>query len=283
MDILIIDRETLTNQLIVSKLVSKGHTVAAEVNKNKAFDLIRNGSFGCIMVDPAPLSDARPVIIGLSKNIKSDVKPYLLLLSKTATTEDAIKSGTNDVLNKPLSTQDIESKIGNAQRFHEIGEHLAREDNVHSSGGIIGKAAFNQLFLSALDRAMRYGERSFIVFISIINREEIINRVGEEACEKTLKKLSDRMTHMRRQSDVIGRLGADDFAVLLQRPMTESEPMDAISRFSEILDKFYRGFIDPQESPRLHMMLVELPQGANHCEKYVPLPLLEEEDVAAQG
>lgn len=271
MEVLVIDREALTNQLLISKLAAKGHNVVAEANKNIAFDMIKTGSFDCVMVDPAPLSEARPVIIGLSKNIKTEIKPYLMLLSKTATTEDAIKAGTNDVLNKPLSAHDLEIKMQNAQRFRDIGAHLAHEDNVHSAAGIIGKAAFNQLFLSAIDRASRYGERSYVVFLSITNREEIIAAVGEEACEKTLKKLSDKMTFIRRQSDVIGRLGQDDFAVLLQRPMTETEPMDTLNRFAEMLDQFYRTIVDPVESPRLHLMLVELPQGANHCEKYVPL------------
>lgn len=271
MDILVIDREALTNQLIASKLEARGHKVVAEPNKNAAFDMIKAGTFDCVMVDPAPLSEARPVIIGIWKNIRTPIKPYLLLLSKTATTEEAILAGTNDVLNKPLSTQDIETKVENAQRLMDICRHLAHEDNVHSQGGMIGKAAFNQLFLSATDRAFRYGERSLIVFAEMTNYDEMVAAKGKEAVEDSVRKLVDKMTFMRRQSDVIGRLSERDFAILLQRPHYESEPIDAINRFSEVLDKFYHGFEDKSLAPKIHMVLVEIPQGAQLAERFAPL------------
>jgi PleD family two-component response regulator len=271
MEILVIDRESLTNQLISSRLGAKGHHVVAEPNKNLAFDMIKGGKFDCIMVDPAPLSEARPVVIGIWKNIRAVVKPYLMLLSKTGTTEEAILAGCNDVLNKPLSNQDIETKIGNAERIMEICRMLAKEDDVHSSGGMIGKAAFNQLFLSAIDRAFRYGERSLIVFIEVTNHDEVVKVVGAQAFEETIKKLTEKMTFMRRQSDVIGRLGKEVFAILLQRPQYETEPMDAINRFSEVLDKFYQAFEDKRGAPKLHLRLIELPQGAQRTDRRVPL------------
>lgn len=271
MDILVIDREALTNQLIASKLGAKGHTVVAEPNKNLAFDMIQTGQFGCIMVDPAPLSEARPVIIGVWKNIKTAIKPYIMLLSKSATTEEAILAGTNDVLNKPLSSQDLDAKVQNAQRLMDISTHLASIDNIHSTGGMIGKAAFNQLFLSAMDRSFRYGERSLIVFAEMTNYDEMTAEIGAEAVEASVRKLLEKMTFMRRQSDVIGRLSDRDFAILLQRPQYETEPIDAINRFSEVLDKFYHGFEDKRAAPKMHFVLVELPQGAQHAERFVPI------------
>jgi PleD family two-component response regulator len=271
MEVLVIDRESLTNQLITTRLGAKGHHVVAEPNKNLAFDMIKGGTFDCVMIDPAPLAEARPVVIGVWKNIRTAVKPYLILLSKTGTTEEAILAGCNDVLNKPLSSQDVEVKIANAERLMYICRMLATTDNVHSSGGMIGKAAFNQLFLSAIDRAFRYGERSLIVFIEVTNHDDLVKAIGMEAYESTIRALTDKMTFMRRQSDVIGRLGKEVFAILLQRPQYETEPVDAINRFSEVLDKFYQTFDDKGGAPRLHLRLIELPQGSQRTERRVPL------------
>lgn len=272
MDILVIDRESLTNQLISSKLQARGHTVVTEPNKNEAFDKIKNGNFDCILLDPAPLSDARPVMIGIWKSLRAHTKPYLIMISKTATQEEAIASGTNDVLLKPFSAADLDTKIGNAERLIEITRHLAKEDNVHSTSGMIGKAAFNQLFLSAIDRSFRYGERSFIVFLSMMNYDGIVTALGEAAAAETLQKLTEKVTSMRRQSDVIGRLGASDFGILLQRPQYETEPTDAFTRFYEIIDKFYNAFKDPAAAPQVELSLVSLPQGALHEERIVPQP-----------
>ncbi len=270
MEILVIDRESLTNQLIASKLEAKGHKVTVEPGKNQAFEMIKAGNFDCIMLDPAPLSEARPVVIGVWKNTRTAVKPYLLLLAKEGSTETALLAGTNDVLNKPLSTLDLETKIGNAERLQDITRKLAREDNVHSVGGVIGKAAFNQLFLSAIDRAFRYAERSLLVFVSITNVDDMNKILGQETVDDTMKKLTEKMTFMRRQSDVIGRLGFKDFAILLQRPQYESEPIDAINRFTEVLEKFAASFENRDAAPRLTLSLVELPQGMKHTERFIP-------------
>lgn len=270
MDILVIDRESLTNQLITSKLGAKGHQVTVEPNKNAAFALLGDKPFDCVMVDPAPLSEARPVIIGVWKSLKAAAKPYLILLSKSATTEDAILAGANDVLIKPLSSQELDEKTGNAARLIAVARMLAREDNVHSTGGMIGKAAFNQLFLSAIDRAFRYGERSLIVFVTLGNHEKLQASVSPDDFAAVMEKLAKQMTFMRRQSDVIGRLGANDFAILLQRPQYESEPIDAINRFAEQLEKFCDTYDAGPVKPEIHLRLVELPQGAQHAERFVP-------------
>jgi len=282
MEILVIDRESLTNQLITSKLVAKGHTVIVEPNKNEAFEKIKKGAFDCVLVDPYPLSEARPVIVGIWKNLQSMVKPYLMLLSKTASREEAIIAGTNDVLNKPFSSVDIDTKIGNAERLMEISRFLIEEDLVPSTGGLINKSAFNQLYLSAIDRAFRYGERSLIVFINMINYDEIIAMAGKQETEKIILKLMEKMSFMRRQSDVIGRLGSYDFGILLQRPQYETEPMDALNRFSETLDKFYRDFENKGIAPKMQLSLVELPQGVLHEEHFVPLARIDEETASGQ-
>lgn len=261
MHILVIDRDALATQLLQGRLESRGQRLTVEPDKNKAFDLLKDGGFDCILIDPAPLSEARPVIIGVWKHIRGPFKPYILLLSKSASREDAILAGTNDVLQKPFDPQDLEEKIGNAARLIALHRFLGTPDDIHSGGGMIGKAAFNQLFLSAVDRAFRYGERSLIVEVRVTNTDAL-RALGEDALQDSLTALGERLTLMRRQSDVIGRTGLDRYGILLQRPMYESEPFDAIGRFCETLDKFHHSFADKARAPQIELDMVELPQGA---------------------
>lgn len=269
MDILVIDRDSLTGQLLASKLEALGHKVTVEPVKQTAFDLIALDNFDCVLIDPAPVPDPRPVVIGIWKALKSKAKPYIMLFSKSGGTEEAVLAGANDTLAKPLSSQEIEEKIGNAARLMDINKLLAREDNVHSGGGMVGKAAFYQLYLSAIDRAFRYGEKSLIVFIHMTNRDTIISKLGVDGYEQMITRLSEKMTFMRRQSDVIGRLSEHDFAILLQRPQYESEPIDAINRFAETLQRFCGEFGDRDGCPQLTLQLIALPQGSLNAEKSV--------------
>lgn len=270
MQILVIDRDALTTQLLQGRLEALGHQVRIEPNKNDAFDILRDGAFDCILIDPAPLSEARPVIIGVWKNLRGPFKPYILLLSKSATREDAIMAGTNDVLAKPFDPRDLEEKVASAARLIALHRDLARDDNVHSGGGMIGKAAFNQLFLSAIDRAFRYGERSLIILLRVTNIDAM-RAHDAKGCEAVIEKLGERLTFMRRQSDVIGRLGTERYGILLQRPMYESEPFDALGRFCETLDKFHHAVEDKALAPHIELEMIELPQGALLSTCHAPL------------
>lgn len=270
MQILVIDRDALTTQLLQARLEARGHKLVSEPNKNAAFELLKNGGFDCVMIDPAPLSEARPVIIGVWKALRGPFKPYIMLLSKTASREDAIMAGTNDVLAKPFDPKDIESKIGNAERLIALHQDLGREDNIHSGGGMIGKAAFNQLFLSAIDRAFRYGERSLVIIVRVTNTAHL-RALDDTAATQTLTSLGEKLGYTRRQSDVIGRIAIDRFGILLQRPMYESEPLDAINRFAETLDKFHHSFADKAQAPHIELELIELPEGVLLATRHAPL------------
>lgn len=270
MQILLIDRDALTTQLLQARLESRGHQLVVEPNKNTAFEKLKDGTFDCVLIDPAPLSEARPVIIGIWKNLRGPFKPYIMLLSKTASREDAILAGTNDVLAKPFDPKDIETKFGNAERLIALHRHLGIEDDVRSGGGMIGKAAFNQLFLSAIDRAFRYGERSLVIIVRVTNTDAM-RAADPTACDETLLALGEKLSFMRRQSDVIGRIARDQFGILLQRPMYETEPFDAINRFSELLDKFHHGIADKTQAPHIELELIELPEGVLLATRHAPL------------
>lgn len=262
MRVMVIDRDSLTNQLLASKLEAKGHAVVTYQNKNEAFDVLRAGEFDCVLVDPLPLAEPKPVVVAVWRNITSAVRPYLLLLSKTATGEQAVLAGTNDVLVKPLSADEIEVKMANADRLMEICRHLAGPDDTPATHGMIGRGAFNELFNAATDRAFRYGEKSLIVFIHVSN----LDKMPPGAIDH----VSEKLTQARRQSDVIGRIGLQDYAIMLQRPQTPMEPVDAFNRFADLLAKFRDGFSDKNAAPAFDLHLVEVPQGAMHAERFVP-------------
>lgn len=271
MKILVINKDDLTNQLMLSKLTAAGHEVLVEPNKNKALDMLASEWFDCVMLDPSPLSESRPIILSIWKNVKTEVKPYLVLLTKNdeMTTNHAILAGNNDFLLKPLNMEDIEEKIANAGRFLEVFRYIEAGDDTISLKGIINKKAFYQLFLSALDRAYRYGERSLIVFVNISNYQDIVEVSSMEELQELHEHVADKMTMMRRQSDVVGHIGESDYAILLQRPQYEAEPIDAIGRFASELERFIGEVHGKYVGVNFELDLVEIPQGVLHSKRVI--------------
>ncbi len=263
MKTLVIDRDRLSTQIINTKLTAAGHEVVEETVKNEALERLAKESYDAVFIDPAPLTNPRPIILGIRRSITN--YPYIVLMSHETSREEAIKAGTNDVITKPINTDDLEKSIENARRLTQLVAKIGDEsEDYPSAGGVIAKSAFNQLFLSAIDRADRYGERTFLLFISIGNYEEVLETDGPYAADFAAAKLSQNLVRLRRQSDIIGQTGKAEYALLLQRPQYETEPIEAANRFFEALNKVDDILSSGTGNIRIQIDLIDLPVGALH-------------------
>ncbi|NCC20965.1 MAG: diguanylate cyclase [Alphaproteobacteria bacterium] len=263
MKILVVDRDRLSTQMFASRLAPKGHTIIEEAVKNEALERIGREEFDAVFIDPSPLTNPRPIILGIRRSIRR--YPYIVLMATEANQEEAIRAGTNDVVSKPLNGEDLEKCVDNAKRLVSLVTRIGDDsEDYPSAGGVIAKSAFNQLFLSAMDRADRYGERTFLLFISVANYGDIFENDGPYAADFAVAKLSQNLVRLRRQSDIIGQTGKSEYALLLQRPQYETEPLEAANRFAESLAKIDDLLRSGMSDVKIAVELVDLPVGALH-------------------
>ncbi len=268
MKVLVIDRDTLSTQLIRSKLELKGHTVVDEAVKNTALERLEKETFDTVFFDPAPLTNARPLVLGIRRSVRN--YPYIVLMSLDMKREDAIKSGANDVMGKPLDASGLDNMMANADRLTALMKRLGDEsEDFPSAGGVIAKSAFNQLFLSCIDRADRYAERSFLVFIGIRNRQKTVETYGGYAVEYATAKLSQYLVRLRRQSDIIAQTGKSEYCLMLQRPQYETEPIEAANRFAAALEKLEDVCANEGDVIEVVVSLISIPVGQLHAEHVV--------------
>ncbi|MCF8495246.1 MAG: response regulator [Alphaproteobacteria bacterium] len=266
MKILIADRDEASSQFIKNTLTAAGHTVDVEGDKNKALERLASQAYDVVFLDPAPLTSARPVVLNIRRGVQN--YPYMVLLSsEERAQEDAIKAGTNDILLKPVDPALLQEVADNASRFIKLVQHLGDDsEDFPSAGGVIAKSAFNQLFLSAIDRADRYGERTCLLFISMNNYGEILQLDGRYSADYAVAKLCRHLVHLRRQSDIIGQTGKNEYVLLLQRPIYETEPLEAAARFAEAFAKYEINDPAVHFPVQIRVELVQLPVGSQLVE-----------------
>ncbi len=268
MKILVVDGDELSTQLIKSKLESLGHQVFAEKAKNNAVERLAEEHYDVIFIDPSPLTSARPVILNMRR--AAGHYPYIILTSEGAVREDAIKAGCNDVMPKPLDSEALEQKMKNAAHLLSLVRRIGDDsEDFPSAGGVIAKSAFNQLFLSAIDRADRYGERTFVLFISMSNYQNILEMDGAYAADYAVAKLSQYLVALRRQSDIIGQTAKYEYALLLQRPVYDTEPVEAANRFAEELGGYSDIVSAEAAEVEISVTLVDLPIGSKLVEHVI--------------
>lgn len=260
MHILVSDRDRLASQMICSRLEQAGHEVIEESVKNTAIEKVQGQNIDIVFFDPAPLANARPFILGLRRSLTGYT--YVVMLGHNVTQEEAQRSGVNDILSKPIDHALMDRVIDNAKRLGRLVSWMGDiSEDYPSAGGVIAKSAFNQLFLSAIDRADRYGEPASLLRIGVDNYQQVLNEDGAQAASYLASKLAQHLVVLRRQSDIIGQTGRAEFSLLLQRPQTPQEPVDAANRFAAALSELKEIASSGMTDAQIVVQLVNLPTG----------------------
>lgn len=237
MQVLVIDRDEITPNLIRSRLEPVGHYVSIQTDKSaEALEAIAREDWDVVFLDPSPLTNPRPVVQTLRRGLRRYT--YMVLLSSTLGFADAVGSAMNDLMTKPVDAARLDLQLENAARLTGLMRHMNDDsEDFKSAGGVIAKSAFNQLFLSCIERADRYGESSYLLFFTLSNYAEVVARDGEVEADIAVAKMAKHLVRLRRQSDIIGQIRKNEYVLLLQRPAYETEPVDAANRFAEALSK----------------------------------------------
>lgn len=271
MNVLIIDRDTMFSSLLAAKIRAAGHGVFECAIKNDGIEQIEEKKIDVVFFDPAPLTDAKSIILQVRRMVHSFT--YLVIMGQSYDQPLAIKNGCHDSLSKPLDPEALVKTLENAKRMCALVSRLGDEKyDFPSAGGVISKSAFNQLFLSAIDRVSRYAENSQVIFISIDNYEDIKLDDGKFAADFAASKLAYTLSHVRRQSDILAQTDIHEYAILLLRPQTSSEAIEAARRFATILQSDRDISSNGTSEVRIKVSLINLPSGAEDFQNIAHLP-----------
>ena len=82
--------------------------------------------------------------------------------------------------------------------------------------GLPNRQALLESLELTLERAQRYKRHGAVFFIDLDRFKEINDSVGHQAGDVVLKEIANRIRHIVRKSDIFGRLGGDEFLLILE-------------------------------------------------------------------
>lgn len=124
----------------------------------------------------------------------------------------------------------IESLRGELKDAKKRITHLSNHDPLTQ---LPNRMLLKQFFSQMKSRANRNNERLGLFTIDIEHFKKINNIYGFNAGDKTLCELAERLNHLLRGSDVVGRVGNDEFVILC----CEIDSMNDIKIISEKIEK----------------------------------------------
>ncbi len=100
--------------------------------------------------------------------------------------------------------------------------HLAQHDALT---GLANRALFFEHIEHSLRLAARHGEKVALLFIDLDEFKPINDRLGHAAGDEVLQTTARRLVEGLRDSDLVGRLGGDEFIALLHAPAGAEEAL----------------------------------------------------------
>lgn len=261
MHVLIINSDSSDIDPLMGSLRALDCAVDVEMGVDQAAERVKRKAYDVIMISTSQTLDIPNHIQLLRRAARGYI--YVVLLFDGMSASDIAETGANDSFGLNTDQKTIEDQLRNLNRLSGLIAQMGDDSKDYPSiGGIIGKSAFNQLFLSGIDRAGRNAEQSFLLSISVANFNDLFSLGGPSTTDYLVAGLSHKVSKLRRQSDIAGQVGPCEFTILLQRPAYETEPLEAAGRFVSMLQNFQDDLTGPSVPVFLDVSLVSIPSGA---------------------
>ena len=141
-----------------------------------------------------------------------------------------IRTGSGDVSGAVMVFRDVSVARAHAQRL----EHLVQHDSLT---GVANRLLFNDRLTQAVALARREQRQVALLFVDVDHFKSFNDSLGHEIGDRLLRSVALRLVSCVRSSDTVGRVGGDEFAILL--PEVE-QAQDAAWTAKAVLRAFAR-------------------------------------------
>jgi diguanylate cyclase (GGDEF)-like protein len=160
---------------------------------------------GCTGLELAAILRQQPAYAGT---------PIVFLSSETALDMQlaALQLGGDDFLTKPIQPEHLIAVLrARAQRGRSVRALMVRD----SLTGLFNHTTFSEHLEVEVARARRHQSALSLVMIDIDHFKQVNDTYGHPAGDRVLKRLARLLQQRLRRSDIIGRYGGEEFAVIL--------------------------------------------------------------------
>jgi diguanylate cyclase (GGDEF)-like protein len=241
-EVLVVDDSPVYRKLVEHVLSSNDYLLLFASDGAEAMKLYEEHSPSIVITDWI-LPDFSG--LELCQRIRSDdTRPYTYIIVMTSNTEKGnvvrgLQAGADDYLTKPFDPEEMLARIGVGRRIIDLNRELdaksqkleeaARTDSLT---GLPNRRAIEEWAARQVRGAARHGFPLWVVLGDIDNFKNINDSFGHDAGDIVLRTFADVLKKNTRASDMCGRLGGDEFLLVLTH--VEREQLElVVNRFRD--------------------------------------------------
>ena len=222
--ILVVDDEEQMRKLIATLLSQKGHQCLTANNGREALGKIMEAKFDALITDIVmPEMDGITLTKELSKHDQN--LPVMVMTGYTEeySAETIIASGAREFIKKPFSISEFPVRFDMMMRDHKIEEALQALSLIDELTGLYNRRRFFVLTEQYLKVSVRTKKKLVLLFIDMDNLKWINDHHGHNQGDQALIDLANILKKTFRESDIVARIGGDEFVVLSESTDENSE------------------------------------------------------------
>ena len=155
--------------------------------------------------------------VELSRLIRQDNSyvdvPIVFLSSEADMSKqlEAVKAGADDFITKPVAPEYLKASLANrAERYRSLRALIMRDGLT----GLLNHTAIKEQLSSEISQAGRSGSPLSLAMIDLDKFKDINDTYGHPAGDQVLRTLARLLRQRLRRSDIVGRYGGEEFAVI---------------------------------------------------------------------
>ncbi|HYA96820.1 MAG TPA: diguanylate cyclase [Methylomirabilota bacterium] len=230
--ILVVDDSPVSRKLVEQALVPEPCSVLFAASGEEALRLFGANRPALVITDWM-----MPDLSGVEvcRRIRAQFResyPYIIMLTGVAKKDNVIQglaAGADDYLTKPFHSGELLARIGVGRRFVELQreiqaknqllQELARTDSLT---GLPNRRAVEEWGVKELRGAARHGYPAWAVLIDVDCFKKLNDTYGHDAGDGVLKTFGVILRETVRASDICGRWGGEEFALVLTHVSQEN-------------------------------------------------------------
>jgi two-component system cell cycle response regulator len=240
--VLVVDDSPVYRKLLEQMLSLEPYSLLFARNGAEALELFHEQS-PCMVVTDWMMPDFSG--LELCQKIRADqTRPYTYVILMTSKTEKesvvkGLQAGADDYLTKPFDPGEMLARMGVGRRIIDLNRELAAKSlkleeaaRTDPLTGLPNRRAIEEWALRQLRGAARHGFSLWVVVGDIDNFKSINDTFGHGAGDIVLQTFAGVLKKNTRASDICGRLGGDEFLLVITHVGSEGVEM-TVNRFRE--------------------------------------------------
>lgn len=238
--VLVVDDDAKHNEMLAWRLGVDGFSVTTARSGDECLNCVSREHFDLVLLD-LNLGDESglEVLSAIRESKPATALPVIMITGESAskTMIAALRDGANDYVTKPIDLNVVVARVHAQLALKVENEELLKRALYDSLTGLPNRATLSDRLNLAFARSQRSGHTIGLLLLDLDGFKEVNDQFGHVAGDKVLVAIAKRLQDSLRKSDSVGRLGGDEFLMIVEDLNAQSDVEIILSRIHSSIGK----------------------------------------------